>query len=251
MQRYLCKLVVCVAVLVASIGQVHAAVIGIGNGQYYTNTLENNLVAQGHTVNVVGSYTPEVLSAFDVYIQDGNSFFDATYLDTFVFNGGTLIELPWSQTQKRLTANTVVIGPREVPEVGVSNPAITVLDSGSFLLDGVTLPSAGDYTISREFGNVFVAGNPVLEWADSTALLGYREYGAGRVVSFNLHLITSDANPLNAPWSNQIVYNAVNGPSVAPVPEPTSLAVFTIGGCVAGLGAARRRRCEKQQVATA
>jgi len=35
------------------------------------------------------------------------------------------------------------------------------------------------------------------------------------------------------------------------VPEPTSLAVFGIAACVAGFGAARRRRGEKLQVATA
>jgi hypothetical protein len=33
---------------------------------------------------------------------------------------------------------------------------------------------------------------------------------------------------------------------VAAVPEPSSLAVFGIGACAAGLGAARRRRREKQ-----
>ncbi|WP_166831928.1 PEP-CTERM sorting domain-containing protein [Thalassoroseus pseudoceratinae] len=37
---------------------------------------------------------------------------------------------------------------------------------------------------------------------------------------------------------------------VSAVPEPSSLALFGIGACVAGLGAARRRRREKQQEAT-
>ena len=35
------------------------------------------------------------------------------------------------------------------------------------------------------------------------------------------------------------------------VPEPSSLALFGIGACVSGIGAARRRRREKQQDATA
>ncbi len=39
--------------------------------------------------------------------------------------------------------------------------------------------------------------------------------------------------------------------SAAAVPEPSSLAVFGIGACVAGVGVARRRRLEKQQRAAA
>ncbi|MFN7681135.1 MAG: PEP-CTERM sorting domain-containing protein, partial [Planctomyces sp.] len=35
------------------------------------------------------------------------------------------------------------------------------------------------------------------------------------------------------------------------VPEPSSLALFGIGACIAGFGAARRLRREKQQEATA
>ncbi|QEG40974.1 PEP-CTERM sorting domain-containing protein [Roseimaritima ulvae] len=43
----------------------------------------------------------------------------------------------------------------------------------------------------------------------------------------------------------------VQGSEVNAVPEPTSLALFGIGTCVAGLGASRRRRHEKQQQAMA
>ena len=42
----------------------------------------------------------------------------------------------------------------------------------------------------------------------------------------------------------------ING-SVAAVPEPSSLAIFGIGAYVAGIGAARRRQREKQQETTA
>jgi hypothetical protein len=239
--------VVCMAMLVATAAQVQAAVIGLGSGYWYTNTLQNNLVSQGYTVNLVDSYDSALLSAYDVYIQDGNSYFDAAALDNFVCNGGTLIQIPWSQTHNTLTSNTVVIGSRTDITFGQLNPAITVLDSGSWLLDGVTLPGAGAYTIGREIGNLFVAGTQVLEWADGTALLGYREYGEGLVVSFNLHLITSDSHPLNAPWSNQIVYNAVEGRAPV-VPEPASLAAWG-GFVVVGLIGAARRRRQKQSAA--
>jgi hypothetical protein len=42
---------------------------------------------------------------------------------------------------------------------------------------------------------------------------------------------------------------SIEGPSIGStaVPEPSSLALFGIGACVAGIGACRRRRREKQQ----
>ena len=56
---------------------------------------------------------------------------------------------------------------------------------------------------------------------------------------------------LGLQWShNQPILTA--GESILfSVPEPSSLAMFGIGACVAGLGAARRRRREKKQGATA
>ncbi len=42
-------------------------------------------------------------------------------------------------------------------------------------------------------------------------------------------------------WNGTIEYSVSSGA----VPEPTSLAIFGIGACVAGIGAARRRRREK------
>jgi hypothetical protein len=211
--------------LILSVAKTNASVVGMGTNFWYTNTLENNLIGQGHTVNVVNSYNAASLSAFDVYIQDGNSHFDASALDNFVFNGGILIQLPWSQSHNDLSANTVVIGERTDISYGQPNPGISALDSGSWLLNGVALPAPGTHTIGREIGNTFVAGTQVLEWADGTAMLGYREYGDGLVVSFNLHLITSDASPLDAAWSNQIVYNAIGGQQV--VPEPATLLVWS------------------------
>ena len=49
----------------------------------------------------------------------------------------------------------------------------------------------------------------------------------------------------NRTWNGSIQYEPTA------VPEPSSIGMFGIGACVAGIGTARRRRREKQQQATA
>ena len=215
----------------------HAGNVGISAGNYYSPTLANTLAAQGNSVSAVSWYNDNVLSTYDVYIQDGSSFADAAALDRFVYNGGTLIQLPWSFTNVVYTADTTLFSRRRRGTLEELNPGIDVIAPGNWLLSGVTLPDAGTQTIGREIGNRFSDGaTPVLEWEDGTALLGYRHYGAGLVVGFDLHLVTVDASPLAADWSNRIIGNAIN-----PVPEPSTWAMLAAGAAVLLL---RRRRPE-------
>jgi hypothetical protein len=213
----------------------HAGNVGISAGDYYTPTLATTLTAQGNSVNAVSWYNDNVLSTYDVYIQDGSSFADAAALDRFVYNGGTLIQLPWSFTNIAYTTDTTVFSRRRRGTLEQLNPAIDTLAPSDWLLAGVTLPEAGTQTIGREIGNRFADGTTeVLAWEDGTALLGYRHYGAGLVIGFDVHLITADASPLAADWSNRIIANAIS-----PVPESSMWTMLATGTAVLLL---RRRR---------
>lgn len=218
-------------------GTVNASLIGFGDNFWYTSVLENNLESQGHTVSVFPNYDSSILGGLDVYFQDGNSFIDTSLLEEFVFNGGTLIQLPWTASHTNWSAtNLHVIGSRTSILWGRSNPNVVVNDASSWLLEGVTLPSAGDHVITGELGNQFsLDATNVLEWEDGTALLGYKNYGAGTVVYFNVHMYMRDHHILDADWSNQIIYNAIDGPTA--VPEPSSLAVLLLG--IIGLASCR------------
>ncbi|WP_367875230.1 PEP-CTERM sorting domain-containing protein [Luteolibacter sp. Populi] len=234
------RLACIVASVISLPSLLHAATIGIGNNEWYTPTLQNNLVTQGHSVSVVETYDAVSLSAFDVYIQDGNSHFDNSALLDFVSNGGILIQIPWSQNHYSLSSELAVMTESGDSNQG-ANPAITANDSSNWLLTGVTLPSAGSYNSRFPQGHQFASGSTaVLSWADgeNTALLGYKEYGDGIVISFNQHLVTDDSQPIDQAWSNQIVFNAVDRDTLQ-VPEPSSALLIALGA-IAAVG--RRKR---------
>ncbi len=229
------------AVLVTS-AAAHAGTVGIGQSAWSSPALASTLTAQGNTVGAVGWYNDNVLANYDVFIQDGNGYFDADALDRFVFGGGTLIALPWSFTQKAYSANLGVFGSRAGVAVREALPGIATLASDDWLLRGVTLPAPEAHDVSREVGNVFSdMSTQVLAWEDGTALLGYRRYGAGLVVGLNVNLTSADVGPLDAAWSNQIVANAINA-----VPEPATWAMLALG---AGVMALRVRRSAPEKFA--
>ncbi len=202
-----------------------AGTVGIGQSAWYSPALANTLAGQGNTVAAVNWYDDQVLSGYNVFIQDGNGYFDADALDRFVFGGGTLIALPWSFTQQPYSANTSVFGSRAGLAINEAVPGITTLAATDWLLKGVTLPAPESHHVSREVGNTFSdMSTQVLAWEDGTALLGYRRYGAGLVVGLNVNLTSADVGPLDAAWSNRIVANAISA-----VPEPATWAMLMLG----------------------
>lgn len=225
---------------------VNAATVGIGTGLYYTPTLADNLASQGHTVTVVDTYDAATLAGFDFYIQDGNSHFDGAALDTYVAGGGTLIALPWSFTHHfGDLPRLAVIGPRTEFTHAEPNPGVAVLAPSDPVLAGSELPEPGTLTIGREVGNAFAPdATQVLAWDDGTALLGYKHYGMGTIVAFNVHLITSDSSPIDAQWSNRIMYNIVDG-AIPAVPEPATCTMLGLGALTLSAMARRRVRTAK------
>jgi hypothetical protein len=231
------------ALLVASGAM--AANVAIVQGSFYTPDLKNQLVAKGHTVTEIASYTAASLAGFDTVVQYGNDFVDQTALETFVSSGGRVIWTPWAGHNFNVNANLQIWDNGAAgTEYRVSNPGVTVLLPGDPLLAGVTFPAAGSPDIGRMTGKNFVAGvTQVATWADGPAMIGYRTFGAGSVVGINLHVITSDTafEVINTPWASQLLSNAVGG-NVAAVPEPASWAMMIAGFGLAGAAMRRRQR---------
>lgn len=232
------------ALLLALSAPGQAANVAMGGSWFYTSTLADNLTARGDRVSLLNGYDAQQLSAFDVFILDGTANAIAAELDAFVFQGGTLILQPMSMRYAGITPALSVTGNYHHMVHAEAQPDITALAPQDWLLAGVDLPETSGATIGREYGTQFADGaTKVLEWEDGAALLGYRQYGAGTVIAFNVNLVTSDASPLDADWSNRIVFNAVDAAAISPVPEPATYAM--LGAGLLALAARRRARHNK------
>jgi hypothetical protein len=208
MMRVIQLTLACVAVLVATAGQVQAGVI---------TTLFNANNAGG----------PGGAVYFDIDVLNPN---------------GITIEKIFTNS------NATVLG-----SMDIYTPAgWTLVSSGSGTLAGVNNPSefnVSDFSLgfgvtgiaiaaSSSWGHVYTNGNGSNQFysnADLSLTLGSATNSA-----FDASVFTPRI------WNGTIEYSTTTA-----VPEPSSLALFGIGACIAGFGAARRRRREKQQGATA
>ena len=208
-----------------------------------SNVVTGNYNAGGANVNFARSYS--LVSGLDVLRITTNfqnlggdltlSYFDTfdpdqgvnfalgfgTFNDVFSLGGGTV-------GQARISSGLTVIAGSVDSRVTVASGNPFNIGSGSAL---------NDFFASSFDGND--------SFADSGTHIGIRTFlGSGQTTSYTYDLAFG-LSPLTA----QEAFIQAN--SIAPVPEPASLAVFGIGACIAGFGAARRRRSEKLQAATA
>lgn len=249
------------ALALCSSFQAQAANIAIGTGSFYTENLKNQLIAAGHTVTELATYTAAQLASFDSFIAYGNmDSYDFGQLEIYALSGGTVVETPWFWLNQSPTPNLDIFthggstSPNDLLDLGLNyselNPGVDVLDAGNPILAGVTFPGAGSTPIARTIGNTFVDGVfQIANWSDGTAFIGQRALGTGKVIGINLHVITSDTPyfVIDQNWAATLVCNAATGTAcvVPPAPVPVPAAVWLLGSGLAGMvGAARRRKAE-------
>lgn len=202
--------VTCVAVLIATAGQVQAAFI----------LSIDNYTADELTFSIAGFFDADTIGDSEGYLALKNDWSNNRGVHTELFSSTPIV-----------TSNTVLIGG---------------LAPTTFLQNGTSAWMDNIY-----FHNPLGTENPILAGttvAGSVTLSGVGAFNPAVTATFEL--VSGFVRPFG-PGPGDDWARLEAGTLVAAVPEPSSLAVFGIGACVAGLGAALRRRREKQQVATA
>ncbi|RLS74026.1 MAG: PEP-CTERM sorting domain-containing protein [Planctomycetota bacterium] len=205
------------AVLTASAGQVQAATIttlfasnngGNEGGAVYFDI--NVLSPDGITIKKLFTNTSEsfVLGNMDVYTRSGTSSGFQTSLAGWTLVSSGLGDSAGNNNPSEFDVTDFSLG------VGVTGIAIVS---------------------SSNWGHSYTAGNGTNEFY-SNSDLSLTLFSAK-----NVPFVVGGSVFSPRIWNGTIEYSVSSGA----VPEPTSLAIFGIGACVAGIGAARRRRREK------
>ncbi len=270
MMRAIQLAVACVAVLVATAGQAEAGIIlmSTNGASSFNNTRASNL---GHTVStnsiagIVG--TPSsTLSGFDVVwinpdVNDYNSLRTGVAsggaLEQFVSGGGVLVLNVAGNSGNQ---NDIAPGGVDYSRATTHNaeafsspthPYLTGVGYGGSVLTPSNFVGWGSTDHGTLF-NLLAGTTTVLSNTDGPSFVEY-QYGNGSVL-LNTLTYGWGTNGARGPALDNLINYSVfvsQQNSVSPVPEPSSLALFGIGACVAGLGAARRLRREKHRQATA
>jgi hypothetical protein len=218
MMRAIRLAVACVAVLIATAGQAQAGVItGSLGGSFGTFSAG---FTQGYDFSVSTSGT--IVTALGIFDDGANGL------------GGTYQIGLWD------TVSEALLGSVLVNNTNALDSSVTI-SGGQYrygsLTSGVSLSAGTTYTLAAYLP---VGTNAPLEHSFT--------YGSGVVGSADRRFESAGFGfpSFIAPNQTSGLVNAQFGSNNATVPEPTSLAMFAIGACVAGLGAARRRRRVEQ-----
>ena len=216
MIRTIQLVVVCVSVLVASAGQVYAGFV-----TYTDKTLFMAALASSSTDNFNDLPLGDQRSPITRIV--GSYTYQATASGGF-FNIGTGSDV-W------LSNNTVSIN------FAISGGGPTAIGGFFFLSNEAGSPTAGTISASIN-GGLFTQS---VFASSATNFFGWVSTDGTQISSLSVvpSAVYATANDLILGQANLVA-----------VPEPTSLALFGIGACVAGVGAARRQRRDKKLAAT-
>ncbi|QDU38259.1 PEP-CTERM motif protein [Maioricimonas rarisocia] len=212
--------VACVAVLVATAGQMEAGIMTFDINQTWSQgNGQSDILATSISLGGAGQFTLD--PGF------GNQYFDFTFAGTGTFS----------------TINSSIEGYYFLD----SYSSIEFIGAGNF----------GDNTFTfDDWDTILVNGATAGVWGGThDGYLGFRsDTGNFGWINYSFTRAggVSTLTLLDGAYEDQAGVGILAGDTaVSAVPEPSSLALFGIGACVAGLGSARRRRRQEQQEATA
>ena len=270
-----------VAVLAATAGQVQAGILLIEDQGGFGNAA-NVLTSNGFSVTVVNNEfsnnyanlrNPGFLAGFDfiVYGERGSgigAFLPADVganLEAYIQGGGHLL-LTGYDTLGNPTDDVVrdLIRSSSSGDQSLSDPTWATANVDNPILNGpfgdfrnLSFSATGydndNLTANTALGAIALAefntGQDRVIFTDLPGTGGSVGYWNGGLPS-SLTNAQPDFSDGGNPQGIFLNYAAFATNDVSAVPEPSSLALFGIVACVAGLGAARRRRREKQQEPT-
>lgn len=214
MMRAIQLAVACAAVLVTTVGQVQAAVLTMDQGRHYSLNYDNGGMGTGRGVGFQANQDFQISSlGIDLRVPDSATAPLYTF-ELFSSSDG-------STTGSLLSAVTfnLVVG-SGYQDQGF-NYAIT---KDSFYV--INFSRVDDQHLGQ-LGTKY-------SWEDRGVFVPH-DYGILTVLEGFEGANPNSSNPL-------IPHMRIGYAGVSAVPEPSSLAIFAIGACVAGFGGRRRRR---------
>ena len=218
MIRTIQLVVVFVSVLVASAGQVYAGFVTYTDRTLYMAALASSSTDNFDDLPLQGQASPitRAVGSYGYQMATFGGF----------FNVGTSSDVWVSANDVSASINFTISG---------GGP--TAIGGFFFLTDTAGSPTAGTISASIN-GGLFTQS---VFASSATNFFGWVSTDGTQISSLSVVPSAVFAT------ANDLILGQAN---VSAVPEPTSLALFGIGACIAGVGAARRQRRDKKLAAT-